>query len=130
MQMAYFDKARYATDDAMRVGRLHTHLPGWSDANVAWMQSGGYSVSGGLADLRLPTLVVWGRNDEILSPDYAQRFMDVLPDPTLAWIEECGHCSHLEQPGALLAAIAAFCGLAAEVQEPAAAAAEAATAAS
>jgi pimeloyl-ACP methyl ester carboxylesterase len=121
--MAYYDKARYATDDAMRVGRLHTHLPGWADANVAWMQSGGYSVSGGLKDLRLPTLVVWGRNDEILSPDYAQRFMDVLPDARLTWIEECGHCSHLEQPAALLAAISDFCGLAA--QEPEAAAATA-----
>ena len=71
----------------------------------------------------LPTLVVWGRNDEILSPDYAQRFMDVLPDARLAWIEECGHCSHLEQPAALLAAISDFCGLAAQEPEAAAAAA-------
>ena len=121
--MAYYNKPKYATDDAMRVGRLHTHLPGWADANVAWMQSGGYSVSGGLKDLRLPTLVVWGRNDEILSPDYAQRFMDVLPDARLAWVEECGHCSHLEQPAALLAAVAEFCGLAAQEPEAAAAAA-------
>ena len=64
--MAYFDKRRYSTDDAMRVGRLHTHLPGWLQANVAFMQSGGYAVSGAIAGLALPTLVVWGRNDEIL----------------------------------------------------------------
>lgn len=39
-QMAYHDRRRYATDDAMRVGRLHTNLPGWTDANVAFMQVG------------------------------------------------------------------------------------------
>jgi hypothetical protein len=27
-QMAYFDKEKFATEDAMRIGRLHTHLPG------------------------------------------------------------------------------------------------------
>ena len=43
-KMAYFDKGRYATDDAMRIGRLHTHLDGWVDANVAFMKSGGYDI--------------------------------------------------------------------------------------
>ena len=27
-QMAYYDKEKLATDDAMRIGRLHTFLPG------------------------------------------------------------------------------------------------------
>lgn len=110
-QMAYHDRRRYATDDAMRVGRLHTNLPGWTDANVAFMQSGGYAISSAIKDVQLPTLVVWGRNDEILSPDNAQKFMDTLPDARLVWVEECGHCAHLEQPAALLAAISEFCGL-------------------
>lgn len=43
-KMAYNDPA-FATEDAMRVGRLHTHLPGWADANVAFMRSGGYAIS-------------------------------------------------------------------------------------
>lgn len=29
-QMAYYDKETLATDDAMRIGRLHTFLPGES----------------------------------------------------------------------------------------------------
>jgi len=64
--MAYHNKQRFSTDDAMRVGRLHTHLPGWTDANVAFMRSGGYAVSQRIGEVALPTLVVWGRNDEIL----------------------------------------------------------------
>jgi pimeloyl-ACP methyl ester carboxylesterase len=45
------------------------------------------------------------------SPDTAQQFMDTLPDAALVWVEECGHCAHLEQPRALLKAISEFCGL-------------------
>ncbi|GFH22371.1 alpha/beta hydrolase protein [Haematococcus lacustris] len=41
-QLAYHDKATWATDDAWRVGRLNTFLPGWFEANVAFIQSGGY----------------------------------------------------------------------------------------
>ena len=42
------------------------------------------------------------------SPDSAQRFIDTLPDARLVWVEECGHCAHLEQPQALLHSIAEF----------------------
>jgi pimeloyl-ACP methyl ester carboxylesterase len=112
-KMAYADKQRYATDDAMRVGRLHTHMPGWTDANVAFMRSGGYSLSQRLKDVACPALVVWGRQDEILSTDYAQRFLDVLPDARLVWVEECGHVPALEQPQRLLDAVAEFVGVAA-----------------
>ena len=107
-KMAYFDKERYATDDAMRIGRLHTHLDGWTDANVAFMQSGGYAVSTRLGDIDIPCLVVWGRNDEILDPSYADRFMQVLKNAELVWIENCGHVPALEQPLKLVEAIEEF----------------------
>ncbi len=44
-------------------------------------------------------------------PDYAQQFMDRLPQAELVWVDECGHCAHLEQPQALLQAVARFTGL-------------------
>lgn len=53
--------------------------------------------------------MVWGRQDKILDPSYAQQFMDALPDARdLAWVDACGHCSHLEQPQALADAVASF----------------------
>ena len=109
-KMAYNDKKKYATDDAMRIGRLHTHLPGWTDANVAFMRSGGYSVSTRLSEVKVPTLVVWGRQDEILSPEYAQQFIDALPDAQLVWVDQCGHVPALEQPQQLLKAVQKFVG--------------------
>jgi hypothetical protein len=83
-QAAYYDKPGFATKDATRVGRLHTFLPGecrkpalglavphcpalyvtsppclgWLEANVAFMRSGGYSVSTRIKEVRLRAL--WG----------------------------------------------------------------------
>jgi len=114
-RMAYFDKDRFATADAMRCGRLHTHLPGWSDANVAWMGGGGYVLPAERVEaVARPTLLMWGREDGILSPALAPRLeatlsgAGVLEGGATAWLERCGHCGHLEQPEAVAAAIGAF----------------------
>ncbi|KAG1659785.1 hypothetical protein FOA52_015886 [Chlamydomonas sp. UWO 241] len=93
---AYFDKPQYATKDAVRVGRLHTFLPGWLDANVAFMRSGGYSMSRRIRDVRADTLVLWGRDDEILEGTFAERFPAELPTSRLVYVERCGHTPHLE----------------------------------
>jgi pimeloyl-ACP methyl ester carboxylesterase len=55
-----------------------------------------------LADLTMPTLLVWGREERILPPSHLAFFRDHLPDH--AEIEEWpnfGHCGFLEQPTAL-----------------------------
>jgi pimeloyl-ACP methyl ester carboxylesterase len=113
-QMAYYDKKRYATDDAMRCGRLHTHMQGWSAANCAWMAGGGYVLpEQRVKELNRPTLLIWGRQDGILPPENAAKFeaalgrgeggggpkgAGVLEGGATAWLDECGHCGHLEQP--------------------------------
>ncbi|MBT6144896.1 MAG: alpha/beta fold hydrolase [Gemmatimonadetes bacterium] len=48
--------------------------------------------------LDTPTLVLWGRQDQILSPLYGQRFVDELPRARLHLFDDCGHAPHLEQP--------------------------------
>lgn len=98
--LAYKNPA-LATDDAMRIGRLHTLLPGWTEANIAFIQSGGYSLSKRIAQVQQECLVVWGRDDKVLKPSYAEQFTAVLPKSKLVWVDECGHCPHLEQPQAL-----------------------------
>ena len=68
-QLAYCDTNTYATDDAIRVGLLHCARPGWEDDSVDWLLGGGYSVSQLVPRLsRINTLIMWGRQDEILPP--------------------------------------------------------------
>lgn len=96
--MSYYDADTFATDDALKVGRMHCLRDGWEDALVSFMLSGGFSPSQKVAQIEAPSLVLWGRQDGILEKEFAQRFLDTLPDASLQWIEECGHVPHLEQP--------------------------------
>uniref|UniRef100_A0A7R9VBF3 AB hydrolase-1 domain-containing protein n=1 Tax=Chlamydomonas euryale TaxID=1486919 RepID=A0A7R9VBF3_9CHLO len=108
---AYFDKRTYATKDAVRLGRLHTFQPGWMEANVAFMRSGGYSVSSRIKDVSVDTLVLWGRNDEILDAKFAEQFTRELPTSRLVYVERCGHTPHLESAPFVAEQIKDFLGL-------------------
>ncbi|CAL8469332.1 g8873 [Coccomyxa elongata] len=107
-KMAYYDKERLATEDALRIGRLHTFLPGWTNSNIAFMRSGGYSVSKRIPELQQEVLVLWGRNDEIVECKFADNFARDLPHSRLKILEDCGHCIHLEKPEEMARALTEF----------------------
>lgn len=108
-RLAYFDKA-LATDDAIRVGRLHCDRSGWEDDQVDWLLGKGYAVSSRLADLQVNRLACyWGAKDEILPPDDAiPRLEGLFPRDTTKFslYDECGHVPHLEKPQALVGDLA------------------------
>ena len=98
-QMSYFDKKQYATDEAVVIGRLHCVREGWNEAMVNFMQSGGFKPVELVPQVKVPTLVVWGRQDGILDgEEFANKFVETIPEARLEWVEECGHVPHLEQP--------------------------------
>lgn len=111
-QMSYYDKETYATEDAVTIGRLHccgAYTEDWKMAMVNFMQSGGFRPSTFLSQIRIPTLVLWGRQDNILDgKEFAPKFLQEIPTASLRWIEECGHVPHLEQPNETAQAIAEF----------------------
>ncbi|KAL7570082.1 hypothetical protein ACA910_017114 [Epithemia clementina (nom. ined.)] len=108
-QMSYFDKVKYATDEAVVIGRLHCLREGWNDALVSFMKSGGFSPSAKLAMIQCPSLVLWGRQDGILDgEEFVPKFISALTDSELQWIEDCGHVPHLEKPGETATAITSF----------------------
>ena len=98
-QMSYYDKEKFATDDALKVGRLHCLRDGWDDSMLSFMQSGGFKPATKVSKIDVPSLVLWGRQDGILDgEEFANKFIETLPNSQLQWIEECGHVPHLEQP--------------------------------
>ena len=97
--MSYFDKETFATDDALAIGRVHCLQEGWEDALVSFMQSGGFSPSKKVPQIRSSTLILWGRQDKVLDPaEFVPKFQQALPDAQFQWVDECGHVPHLEQP--------------------------------
>ena len=65
----------------------------------------------GLPSIANPTLVVVGELDEATPPALGRAVAGAVTDADLIELPGCGHCPQLEQPGALLAALAAFLDL-------------------
>ena len=108
-RMSYYDVDTYATEDAQKIGRLHCLREGWEDGMLSFMQSGGFRPKEKVAKIDVPTLVLWGRQDGILDgKEFANKFVDCMPNAQLRWIEECGHVPHLEQPEVTAQYIAEF----------------------
>lgn len=51
-----------------------------------------------LSRINVPTLVLWGDGDQIVSPQYGQAYADAIPGAKFALIERAGHFPHIEQP--------------------------------
>jgi pimeloyl-ACP methyl ester carboxylesterase len=57
-----------------------------------------------------PTLIVWGRQDRIIAPAYAQEFAQRIAGAKIALIDGAGHLPQLEQPAAVTKAVRGFLG--------------------
>jgi pimeloyl-ACP methyl ester carboxylesterase len=55
---------------------------------------------GRLHRIRIPTLVLWGTSDRILSEHYARSYCDAIPGARFERIERAGHFPHVERPDA------------------------------
>ena len=51
-----------------------------------------------LANVEVPTLIIWGRNDSITPPFVAEQFCSHIHGAELVFIDECGHAPPIEQP--------------------------------
>lgn len=61
-----------------------------------------------LPGLRVPTHIVWGRQDRIIPPECAQLYQHAIAGSTLEVIDACGHRPHIEQPEAFLHTVLPF----------------------
>ncbi|HVA11885.1 MAG TPA: alpha/beta hydrolase [Stellaceae bacterium] len=58
----------------------------------------------------VPTLMLWGEQDGIASPDYGRGYAQLIPGATTTAIADAGHYPHLEQPEAVLRRVTEFLG--------------------
>ncbi len=58
--------------------------------------------------LKLPTLILWGGQDRLIPPVYAQRFAADISGSKLVMFDALGHVPQEEDPVATLAAVRAF----------------------
>ncbi|OBQ54761.1 alpha/beta hydrolase [Tamlana sp. s12] len=57
-----------------------------------------HNMSKDLPNMKTPTCIIWGKNDQVTPPEVGQEFNDLLPDSDLFWIDKCGHAAMMEHP--------------------------------
>jgi pimeloyl-ACP methyl ester carboxylesterase len=61
-----------------------------------------------LAQIRVPTLFIVGRDDALTPVEVTRSMVSQLPGSSIAIIEDAGHLSNLEHPGSFNDAVLAF----------------------
>ena len=61
-----------------------------------------------LCRIAVPTLVLWGASDGVVTPDYGRTYSELIPGARFELIEQAGHHPEIEQPAAFVARLAAF----------------------
>jgi 2-hydroxy-6-oxonona-2,4-dienedioate hydrolase len=51
-----------------------------------------------LNQIKQPTLLIWGNNDNITTPFVAREFNKLIPNSELQFIDKCGHAPMMEVP--------------------------------
>jgi pimeloyl-ACP methyl ester carboxylesterase len=111
LRMCYYDRKKitkeqvnaYAVPLANRGGRhalLHTVrqcIPANADELIAQ-----------IATIKVPTIILWGREDKVIPLKVGQLLHKLLPNSTLEVIEHCGHIPQEEKPDETISLISRF----------------------
>jgi pimeloyl-ACP methyl ester carboxylesterase len=60
--------------------------------------------------IKIPTLLIWGLNDNITPPHVAYEFQSLLPNSELRFIDKCSHAAMMEQPKEFIRLMKQFLG--------------------
>jgi pimeloyl-ACP methyl ester carboxylesterase len=64
-----------------------------------------------IAELKLPTLIIWGRRDRLIPPGDAERFHRDIADSVLAIFDDLGHAPEEEDPARTVTVVKQFLGI-------------------
>jgi len=57
-----------------------------------------HNMANDLAQMNVPSCLIWGKNDTITPPEVADEFHRLLPQAELYWLDQCGHAPMMEHP--------------------------------
>lgn len=107
----FADPARFAPDYA-RMSEAEVQAYARERQSMAYYAWRPYMHNPGLKRwlhrVDLPTLVLWGAQDQFVKPDYGRRLAEALPRARFEEISGAGHYPQIEQPDAVVRAIEAF----------------------
>ena len=61
-----------------------------------------------LGRIRVPTLLLWGESDRVVTPEYGRAYSSLIPGSRFELIEAAGHHPEIEQPEAFVERVSRF----------------------
>jgi pimeloyl-ACP methyl ester carboxylesterase len=61
-----------------------------------------------LARIKVPTLLLWGESDRVVTPDYGRAYSRLIPGSRFELIEGAGHHPEIERPEAFVELVSRF----------------------
>jgi pimeloyl-ACP methyl ester carboxylesterase len=58
--------------------------------------------------IAVPTLLIWGENDGIVTTAYGEAYRKLIPQARMSVVPQAGHLPHIEQPAAVADRVRAF----------------------
>jgi pimeloyl-ACP methyl ester carboxylesterase len=110
-------KKCYYNDDKITEEQINTYayygsLPGAREAVVQTARQivpdDMYPLIAQYRTIRVPVLIIWGEDDEVVPLEVGKKFKRDIPDSQLAVIARCGHMPPEEDPGRTTRLIEAF----------------------
>ena len=108
---SWHDPVEVAPDfDAMTDDELSVHHRNWESLCLYGWRPYMHNpkLRGWLRRISVPTLVVWGESDGVVSPAYGRAYAAAIPDARFESVPGAGHHPHVEQPGAFVDRLVAF----------------------
>ena len=99
-----------AVGDAMTDDEMRTLARNWDSLCLYTWRPHMYNpqLRQWLHRIAVPTLVLWGGSDRIVTPDYGRAYAGLIPGACFSAIDRAGHHPELEQPAAFVERVATF----------------------
>jgi pimeloyl-ACP methyl ester carboxylesterase len=107
---AWHDESKAPDYDSMSDEELVIHARNWESLCLYAWHPLLYNpqLKHWLGRIRVPTLVLWGDSDGIVTPQYGRAYSDRIPGSQFRLIEQAGHHPEAEQPERFAEQVAAF----------------------
>jgi pimeloyl-ACP methyl ester carboxylesterase len=105
-----FARGERVTEEEVDEDWRSIRVPGTRRAALAAVRSSSRGYEGYLARIRIPTLVLWGKDDRILPPEEGLRLATAIPGAHLVVLPDTGHVPQEETPEEFSRAVSQFLG--------------------
>lgn len=108
--IVFYDKSRVTPEFVRQAWAMKMQANDGNTQRSVWNNPAldNETVGGKLDQITIPTLVVWGAEDQLVPLADGRDYAAKIPHATLVVVPESGHCPSTEQPDAFMKAVNSF----------------------